>query len=343
MTVPDAVDLLHKLAVARGDLSLAEFLQTPDGQARVQALHHLAGGNHRDYIILAEFIDREALDQLIRAFEKQLDVMTPFYQEQLRSLSPQQRKIIEFLCGSIRPTPVKTIARQLFISEQTVGGQLKSLRDMGYVSSHSRGRESLYELTEPLMRLGQQIRENQSRPLSVIVDFLRIWFQPNESADVEFQQAESLLRLGKWKSGFAALQEFLQRLPSNRSHLADPAPLLDLILRSDATEVEWRGRSDQLFQIYRRFNLMGLFGNGLVRSLARLSDHHLSPARLGEWLDLWIDLAAEQPEMELPLRLFDVGIRYLQSREKEVLFDLVETERTLLESALGLEPAPPCR
>ena len=39
--------LLTKIAEMNDDRELAAFLRTPDGRARVRALHHLAGGNHR--------------------------------------------------------------------------------------------------------------------------------------------------------------------------------------------------------------------------------------------------------------------------------------------------------
>ena len=112
-----------------------------------------------------------------------LDELTPYYQERLRWLSPQQRKIVEFLCSCSSPVPVKSLANRLFITEQTAASQLKILREVGYVLSHTRGRESLYELTEPLMRLSYEVKQNIRQPLRLIVDFLRIWYRPDELRD----------------------------------------------------------------------------------------------------------------------------------------------------------------
>ncbi len=110
-----------------------------------------------------------------------IDEMTPYYQERIRWLPPQQRKIVEYLCGRDRPAPVKMIARRLFATQQTISSQLKDLRKKGYVQAAQRGRESLYEITEPLMRICVEVKENQANgPLRILVDFLRIWYDGEE-------------------------------------------------------------------------------------------------------------------------------------------------------------------
>lgn len=162
---------------------LASFLASPHGQARVKAVYYLSGCNHRVYIILSEFISREALDQLVAAFEKMLDELTPYYQERMRWLTPQQRKLIEYLCRCEKPVPVKEMSRQLFMTQQTTSSQLKDLREMGYVISHKRDRESLYELGEPLMRLCIEVKENRHEPIRMIVKFLRAWYTPDRLTD----------------------------------------------------------------------------------------------------------------------------------------------------------------
>jgi tetratricopeptide (TPR) repeat protein len=175
LTLDEAVLLLRRIAELKGDAELAAFLQTPIGRSRVRALHHLSGGNHRIYIILSEFITRESLDELVGPFEKLMDELTPYYQARLSWLSPQQREIVEFLCRWRYAVPVKEIANQLLISQQTVAGQLKEIKEKGYVQSHAVGREARYELAEPLMRLSVEVKENHRQPIRLIIDFLRIW------------------------------------------------------------------------------------------------------------------------------------------------------------------------
>jgi len=177
LTVEDAAELLAKIARLNRQPDAAAFLNSPVGHARIQALHHLSGGNHRVYIVLSQFITRENLDSLVVPFAKMIDEMTPYYQERIRWLPAQQRKIVEHLCTRERPVPVKELARRLFASQQTISSQLMDLRNKGYVQSAQRGRESLYEIAEPLMRICVEIKENQTPgPMRLLVDFLRVWY-----------------------------------------------------------------------------------------------------------------------------------------------------------------------
>jgi hypothetical protein len=95
LDVPEAIEMLGKIATLGGQEDLARFLQTPLGRSRVRAVHHLAGGNPRVYMLFSQFITRDALDSLVQAFMKMLDDLTPYYQSRMRELSNQQRKIID--------------------------------------------------------------------------------------------------------------------------------------------------------------------------------------------------------------------------------------------------------
>ncbi|WP_426994058.1 ArsR family transcriptional regulator [Methylomonas sp. CM2] len=177
LSVEEAAELLSKIAALNRLDKAAAFLRSPTGRSRVRALHHLSGGNHRVYLVLSQFITGDNINALVEPFAKMVDEMTPYYQERIRWLPPQQRKIVELLCSRERPTPVKDMARHLFASQQTISSQLKDLRAKGYVQSAQRGRESLYEIAEPLMRICVEIKENQSPgPLRLLVDFLRVWY-----------------------------------------------------------------------------------------------------------------------------------------------------------------------
>jgi len=186
LSVDDARDLLERIARLQKRFDLADFLQTPTGRARVDAIRALAGGNPRLYLIFSDLlVNAAALDDLVRPFEEMVDrQLTSYYQERLRWLSPQQREIVQFLCRASSPVPVKSIAEGLFTTHNSITGQLKQLREFRYVDSHPLGREMLYELAEPLMRLALQVKETHDRrPLALIVDFLRIWHEQQELAE----------------------------------------------------------------------------------------------------------------------------------------------------------------
>jgi tetratricopeptide (TPR) repeat protein len=181
LNVEEATELLQNIARLQENGSVAAFLSTSRGRSRVRAIHHLSGGNHRIYIVLSQFITRDSIESLLGPFMKMVDELTPYYQERIRWLSPLQRKIVEYLCVCENTVPVKEIAKRLFATPQTISSQLQDLRERGYVESNQRGREFLYEISEPLMRICVEVKDNQrNQPLRLLVDFLRVWYDDRE-------------------------------------------------------------------------------------------------------------------------------------------------------------------
>ena len=63
-------------------------------------------------MIFAEFLTYQSLNHLIRPLLQTLDDLTPFFQGRMNFLSPQQRKIVEFLCERRRAVPVSEIVSE---------------------------------------------------------------------------------------------------------------------------------------------------------------------------------------------------------------------------------------
>ncbi|MEG4104732.1 tetratricopeptide repeat protein [Microcoleus sp. S13_C5] len=198
--VDDAVDLLNHIAKLEGNNDLASFIQTPTGRDRIKVVHYLSGGSPRVYIVFSAFLmTPESLDKLVEPFMEMLDSLTPYYQDRMKYLSNQQRKIVDFLCDRGGAAPVKEIAKRCFIEQRTVSSQLKDLRDKGYVKTEEIGRESWYELREPLMRFCLEVKKQRNQPIRLIVDFIRVWYTRKElqqrlglrMADVDLAEKES--------------------------------------------------------------------------------------------------------------------------------------------------------
>jgi DNA-binding transcriptional ArsR family regulator len=181
LTLDEATRLLTKIANLEGDRALASFIKTPTGRARIRALHHLAGGNHRVFVIFSQFLNRESLDEFVEPFMRTLDALTPHYQYRLAWLSPQQRKIVEFLCDRRGAVPVREIAQRCFMTHQTASSQLGKLLEMGYVRSEVVGRESYYEVRELMMRLCLEVKKSRGELIRSFVVFLRRWYERLES------------------------------------------------------------------------------------------------------------------------------------------------------------------
>lgn len=179
-SVDDATEMLARIAELRGDDELASRVRAPGGRARVRAIDHLAKGTPRVYVLLSDFLTASSFEEFVGAFMKTLDGLTPYFQERLRGLTPQERKVVEFLCGRGGAAAVKEIARHCFLSHSTTSGHLKALRASGFVTSEPVGRETYYELREPLMRLWHEVKTNCGEPIRLLVEFLRLWYARDE-------------------------------------------------------------------------------------------------------------------------------------------------------------------
>jgi tetratricopeptide (TPR) repeat protein len=192
LAIDDARQLISNIATLNNNQTLVDFLMTPQGCYRIRALHHLAGGNHRLYVELAAFLTMESLDDFVSALTKLADSLTPYFQERVRSLPAQQAKIVQKLCELQGATPVKSIADQLFIGERSVAKQLGELAKKGYVISHKRGKQSYYEMAEPLMRLALEVKNNHGKPLTMVASLLRAWFSDSELQTGQKKQNDML-------------------------------------------------------------------------------------------------------------------------------------------------------
>jgi Flp pilus assembly protein TadD/DNA-binding transcriptional ArsR family regulator len=180
LTPEEVKELLKKLAQQENNQELAEYLDTSRAIARIKAIHHLAGGCHRVYIIFYQFLNLESLENLTDLFVETLDELTPYYQSRMAYLSNQQRKIVEFLCETRNAVPVKEIARRCFLSHQATSSQLKEILEKGYVLTVPCGKESWYEIREPLMRFCLDIKHSRGTSAQLIIDFLKLWYSRGE-------------------------------------------------------------------------------------------------------------------------------------------------------------------
>lgn len=195
MTARQASDMLIQLACRNGDAELELALQSPMGRARIRAVHLLAGGNPRVYALFFDFLSRQSLDNLVTPFMKLIDELTPYYQARMSRLAPLQRRIVDVLRQLRGAATVKDIARQTMKSSQTISSQLGKLRDLGYVTqADALGRNSYYELREPLMRLCLDVKEMRGRSVELFIEFLRVWHSQDELQRLSLAVPEGLDR-----------------------------------------------------------------------------------------------------------------------------------------------------
>ena len=159
------------------------------------------------------------------------------------------------------------------------------------------------------MRLASEVREQQRHPLQMLLNFLKVWYQPADGSQLANQ------------SGIVPKQASGPRTDLLSNHL----------MIEDIESVQEPGLR------YRNSHDIAQLGGSLVRRLATIDMDRTTPTSLYKWRDNWMNFGAQHPEMPVPLRLLRVGIEYLIKQDRKVLLDLVLVERQILEQALMIE------
>jgi nucleoside-triphosphatase THEP1 len=172
LTLDEAILFLKSIAEWEERTDLLKFLQEPEGKGRIHAIYDITGGNHRLLVTFYNFLKVDYKNDLSYSFIKTINDLIPYYQSFMNLLSPQQQKIIQFLCQTRKPSIVKDIAENCFCSPNTISKQMSTLVRLKYVDAESAGKETYYELSEPLLRICFEVKENRGGPVKLFIDFL---------------------------------------------------------------------------------------------------------------------------------------------------------------------------
>lgn len=301
LTVDKAVHLMSNIANLEGKTELENFIKSPNGRNRIRVVHYLLGGLPRLYIIFSKFITSRSLDQLEEPLLATLEAVSPYCSVKLDLLSPQQKKIIEVLADYRYALSVNEIAQRCFTSGNSVSSQLKELRDKNYVISESVGRESFYELKDPIIGFWLIFRRRQQKTIRLLIDFLKIWF------DADIIENNSITSISE---GYSRCQ---------------------IILENYTGEDAWRTEVSNLIEFFHDRNSVKLLSHSLVRTIPILTNMNNEIAKL--WLNIWQDLAGLESDFFIPLQILNTTVNLKQS-DRRALLKLPRTERSILEDLL---------
>lgn len=187
-----AATMLTRISEHEEGASIAPYLASERGQARLQAISHLTGGQPRMWAMLGGTLTVADLEDLVGLLTRRLDSLTPYYQEQLARLAPRQRQVISALARANHPLNAKALAETIGIDERTVSRTLHDLRHRQWVTQIqgpfadllNDKRIRFYELSEPMVRVMFQLNETRSgKPLEVVGEFAALWFEPQEAPE----------------------------------------------------------------------------------------------------------------------------------------------------------------
>jgi DNA polymerase III delta prime subunit len=334
LSVEDAKQLISNIAALNNNQQLVDFLKTPQGCYRVRALHHLAGGNHRLYVELAAFLTMESLDDFVSALTKLADSLTPYFQERVKSLPAQQGRIIQKLCEMQGATPVKTIAEQSFIGERSVAKQLGDLAKKGYVISHKRGKQSYYEIAEPLMRVVLEVKNNQGKPLKMVASLLSAWFSNLELQAVK-KNKDNLM--SDYKEVVYSIDKAHQTLvkmleqgdKGNNEHysLNTDNTLRSIILLGSSF---WQKQITWILALYAKHGVLDDLGSALIYSISFFVEDESLTSSLRKWQQLWQQYAEKHQEMLVPLQILQAAVLAIEQKNDKPLFSLPKEVRELV-------------
>ena len=129
-----------------------------------------------------------------------------------------------------------------------------------------------------------------------------------------FDRVEILFGLERWEEGFAGLHTALaEHWPNRWSYAGDVPAILDIIERRSDNPRQCQERIERLIGAYSDVQSLVYLGDGLVSSLARWREASRGREALTSWRRIWLEATRGQPALELPLRIFDAGMRYLMS------------------------------
>jgi hypothetical protein len=188
-TLDEAIVMLQRKAQLENDVTLVRRLGEPDTRARLAAIKQMAGDQPRVWAIFATGLKNERLKDMLDLMIESFDELTPYYQEQLARLSPNELKAILALIDADGAMTVSEIAQKADIGERSLASTLRDLRRAhwvvprsGYLTQFLDKRLTYYQLAEPLARVALQIKASRGKPIRFAVDFLTAWYSKEELA-----------------------------------------------------------------------------------------------------------------------------------------------------------------
>lgn len=368
--LPAAMALLERVAVLRGDTGLQEFLETETAWKRLRVVAELAGGHPRIWVLFANCLSVDLIDELVPLFLKMLDDLTPYYQERMRFLPPQQRRIVMQLVSFAGAQPVRDISAALRLDQRAVAKQLGDLERKGFVRKAelraipgtSDARLSAYELREPLLRLTLDVKERRGEPLRLIVAFLRSWYSRSlfEVVDLEPLAAVYVAK-AKWELLTQAERlQYIEWLGIRHLQAVGSQLMADEFAQKpdfgrSAFVAETPGLREWLAAILARASNAGTL-TALAGRLAATTWLITAPDEVAAiypnegpspfvgttiplvggrcWLDIWSDVAKGLGEFEVPLRLLQTAVLWAEDHDRRHILALPAEERRIFLSLL---------
>lgn len=154
---------------------------------------------------------------------------------------------------------------------------------------------------------------------------------------------ESLAEVSVLEGNWDEVEILLTRrflIPERKANSMELGYLHDFIatlFRATGDRATQLTRVTRLAQIADEAKKSPMLGDSLVRSLTKPAYAEAFQETRDSWVAAWQEAAKRYPDLSLAVRLFTVGMRYVQSKDERVLFDLLQEERAILRDLFRLD------
>jgi tetratricopeptide (TPR) repeat protein len=216
---------------------------------KIKALHTMTGGNPRLIMMLYELIAFDNILEVKVQFEKLLDKITPFYQDRMKELAPQERALLETMAlMRTEPRTPAAIAARLRKPPQQISSLLKRMIQAGYLTVSENPldkRSRIYRIKEGFFDLWLAMSESRSqrKRLGYLVKLFEMWYQDRMDRD----EKRSELRLSLAGEGPSLeVREGHASYLGNLSELKPLSPMSQLFLWMSAQAIHSGGQNTDL-------------------------------------------------------------------------------------------------
>lgn len=173
---------------------------------RLKTLRQLTGGNPRTTVMLFELFAAGGNNQVRSDLERLLDMMTPLYKARLEALADQQRKLIAHIMEAWQPISLGDLAKVSGMVNTKVSPLLARMEKDGLIvkAELPNTTRSGYQAAERFFNIWYLMRNAPRRlklRLAWLVEFMRMWFKPDELEHIAHQ------RMSRHASGGSELDD----------------------------------------------------------------------------------------------------------------------------------------
>ena len=181
--------LMRKRAQLDGNTSFLSYLE--QFRSRIFALYHFTGGNPRLTLMLYELLANRAITDVKGQLDMLLNELTPFYQDRMKELGPQEAGLLERMALMEEGCSPTELARELRMPRNQVSQLLVRLTQTSYVRLDAKiGRQSIYVIPERFVRIWNQMNHSRAARgrVQYLLEFFANWYATREERDREWDR-----------------------------------------------------------------------------------------------------------------------------------------------------------